>query len=136
MTQDPEFLDEQDKFYDLNQIDPRDPDHVQLYGYVPQFPQDKKHFIRPKGKVNTNPDAYNFEQFQNETINDARDDEEEEPKPITTFVPKKKIATKEQPVYAGPNDYLQRTPKPPTNFMAKNKQKYSDGRKNAFTKVG
>jgi len=37
MTQDPEFLDEQDKFYDINQIDPRDPDHVQLYSYVPQF---------------------------------------------------------------------------------------------------
>jgi len=48
-------------------------------------------------------------------------------------VPKKKIGNT---VVAGPSDYLQRTPKPPTNFMQRNKDKYSDGRKNAFTKVG
>ena len=59
----------------------------------------------------------------------------EEPKPITAFVQKKKIDNKEI-IVAGPNDYLQRTPKPPVDFMAKNKSKYSDGRKNAFTKKG
>lgn len=59
----------------------------------------------------------------------------EEPKPITAFVNKKKIDNREI-IVAGPSDYLQRTPKPPVNFMQKNKTKYSDARKNAFTKKG
>lgn len=37
MRHDPEYLDEKDKFYEINQIDPIEQDHIQLYSYVPQF---------------------------------------------------------------------------------------------------
>ena len=67
---------------------------MQIYSYVPQFKQDKRHFIRPKGKIITDPDAFNFEQFKNETANESTMDNEE-PKSIEAFVNKKKIASKD-----------------------------------------
>jgi hypothetical protein len=62
MTQDPELLDEKDKFYEYNSHHA-----AQLYGYVPQFKQDGRHYIKPRAKVAADPDAYNFEQFVSES---------------------------------------------------------------------
>lgn len=81
-------MDEKDKFYEHNPVHA-----AQLYGYVPQFKQDTRHFIKPRAKVIADPDAYNFEQFVNESRNADEgvsnpEEEEIEIKPITAFVKK------------------------------------------------